>query len=255
MNSTPVPYLLAGAIRPINENGLLSSIGKRPLTGPWIITEAGVSGDAQADLRHHGGREKALHHYPLDHHSRWISEIGLHPLLGLPGAFGENIATMGWTEANVHVGDIVGFGSSVLQVSQGRQPCFKLNHRFAIPDMARRMQRNGMSGWYYRVLEPGRAEPGDEMDLRERVHEAWPIQRLTDLLYRNTQDVRGLSEMAELQALSASWRQLAERRLATRRTEDWEARLFGRVGQSGNNAAQVGASEDIGRSAKHLIDA
>ena len=87
------------------------------VTGPWQITSTGITGDAQGDLLYHGGPEKALHHYPQDHYSTWNAEIGDHPLLSVPGAFGENLATSGWTEHDVCIGDVARFGSAILQVS------------------------------------------------------------------------------------------------------------------------------------------
>jgi MOSC domain-containing protein YiiM len=125
------PVVLIGAVAPLGDDGRVSAIDKRPAPAPWRIGPFGLAGDAQADLKHHGGPEKALHHYPLDHYAFWEREIGPNPLLRRPGAFGENFSTTGWTEANVCVGDIVRFGSALLQVSQGRQPCWKLNRRFS----------------------------------------------------------------------------------------------------------------------------
>ena len=143
-----------------------------------------------------------------------------------PGAFGENLSTSGWTEANVCIGDIVRFGSALLQVSQGRQPCWKLNRRFSRKDMAALVQSSGRAGWYYRVLEPGVAEPGDLLRLVERPCPEWSLERLYLVLYRNTGDRDGLAGMAALAELAENWRALAKRRLDSGKIESWRERLY-----------------------------
>jgi MOSC domain-containing protein YiiM len=223
------PTVLVGAVALLGDDGRLSAIDKRPAPAPWRIGPLGLAGDAQADLKHHGGPEKALHHYPFDHYAAWAGEIGDDALLRQPGAFGENLATTGWTEANVCVGDIVRFGSALLQVSQGRQPCWKLNRRFSRKDMAARVQSSGRAGWYYRVLEPGMAEPGDELRVVDRPCPQWSLERLFRLLHRDTGDRDGLAGMTALAELAENWRDLAKRRLSSGKIEDWRQRLYGEI--------------------------
>lgn len=220
------PTLLAGKVRPLTENRM-SGIGKVPIPGPWTITPTGLVGDAQADLENHGGPEKALMHYPHDHYELWRRDIGAHPLLDSPGAFGENLSTSGWTEALIHLGDVIRIGRVILQVSQGRQPCWKLNFRFGRPKMALDVQTTGRTGWYYRVLEPGVVEPGETMRIVERPSPDWPLKRLIDVLYKRVDDSPSLEAMAEMPLLAEDWRVIARRRLAMRKTEDWTGRLTG----------------------------
>jgi len=221
------PLVLVGTVAPLGDDGATSAIDKRPVPAPWRISRTGLAGDAQADLQHHGGPEKALHHYPFEHYAAWIDEIGDSPPLRAPGGFGENFSTTGWTEANVCLGDVVRFGRARLQVSQGRQPCWKLNRRFGRADMALRVQRSGRVGWYYRVLEAGTAEAGDCLEILDRPRADWPLERLMRLLYRDIQDRDGLAGMAALPELAESWRKLARRRLGSGGIEDWSRRLYG----------------------------
>ncbi len=221
------PLVLKGIVAPLGDDGRVSGIDKKPALGPWRIGATGLVGDAQADLVHHGGPEKALHHYAFDHYAAWRAEIGPVAPLAAPGAFGENLSTQGWTEDNVCLGDVVAFGTALLQVSQGRQPCWKLNRRFGVADMALRVQKSGRTGWYYRVLREGAAEPGGELALVERPCSDWPLSRLTRLLYLETGDRAGLAAMTELAPLATGWRQLARRRLESGRVESWDARLEG----------------------------
>lgn len=219
------PIVLVGAVKPLLDDERLSGIDKHPVEGPWRITRTGLIGDAQADLKNHGGLEKALHQYPRDHYPTWVSEIAAHPLLDQPGAFGENLCTTGWTEADVCIGDVIRFGTAKLQVSQGRQPCWKLNKRFGRNDMAYAVQMTGRTGWYYRVLEEGMANNGDYLVLEHRPQPDWPLTRLTRLLYRDTKAREELAVMATIPELAEGWRQLALRRVETSKTEDWSKRL------------------------------
>jgi MOSC domain-containing protein YiiM len=221
------PQALAGSVAPLGEDGRMSAIDKRPVPGPFYVSPMGLAGDAQADLKHHGGAEKALHHYPFDHYAIWAEEIGDGPLLQRAGAFGENLSTVGWTETNICVGDVIRFGGALLQVSQGRQPCWKLNRRFGRKDMALRVQSSGRAGWYYRVLEAGVAEAEDFLRLIDRPRPEWTLQRLSRLLYRDTGDRDGLAGMVALTELAQGWRDLARRRLSSGEIENWTKRLYG----------------------------
>src|SRR5690606_2988653 len=121
-----VDALLAGAAKPYTRPGSRSAIDKRPLAGTVSIGTLGFDGDEQGDPRVHGGPDKAVHHYAFDHYPAWRGDIGDSPLLRAPGAFGENISTLGLDESNVCLGDRFELGTALLEVSQGRQPCWKL---------------------------------------------------------------------------------------------------------------------------------
>ncbi|AZB56261.1 MOSC domain-containing protein [Cereibacter sphaeroides] len=219
--------LLTGRAAPLPGSDVLSGIGKTPVTRPLTLGPEGFEGDEQADRRVHGGAEKAVHHYPADHYESWRAELGDLPALLAPGGFGENLSTAGLTEAEVAVGDIFRLGSALIQVSQGRQPCWKLNHRFGVPDMARRVQLTGRTGWYYRVLEPGTVAPGDRLELIDRRAPDWTLRRLWQALYVDRMNLAELEGMAALDVLAEGWRNHAVRRLESRRVEDWSKRLDG----------------------------
>jgi MOSC domain-containing protein YiiM len=230
------PHVLVGPIRTLGVGRRKSAIDKRPTPPPWLIGSEGLEDDRQANRTHHGGLEKALHHYPFDHYPLWRAEIGDPPLLAKPGAFGENLSTEGWTELNVCVGDMVRFGKALLQVSQGRQPCLTLNLRFSRPDMALRVQKNGRAGWYYRVIEAGVADADAALQLVARPRPDWPLARLNRLLYVDPLNRPLLAEMASLPELADNWRSLAARRLANGKVESWTRRLYGsrRRGEEGS---------------------
>jgi MOSC domain-containing protein YiiM len=223
---TVVDALLRGRAQPYTRPGSVSAIAKTPFAGSVHIGECGLEGDEQGDRRVHGGPDKAVHHYPRDHYALWREELGEHALLSVPGAFGENISSQGLTEAQVCLGDRYRLGEAVLEVSQGRQPCWKLNDRFGVADMARRVQSSGRTGWYYRVLATGQAVAGDRLQLLARPWPQWSLQRIATMLYTRTLDFDELRAAMAL-PLVPSWRKLVEMRLARGAVEDWGSRIEG----------------------------
>ncbi|WP_114388775.1 MOSC domain-containing protein [Notoacmeibacter marinus] len=229
----PVNMVLVGQVAPLGEDAVPSGIDKHPVERAVFLRKDGLEGDAQGDRKHHGGADKALHHYAFDHYAAWRMEVGNSPVLHAPGAFGENISTLSMDENTVAIGDIFRFGDAVIEVSQGRQPCWKLNTRFGVSDMAKRVQKSGRTGWYYRVLEEGRVAPGVELRLIDRRSLEWPLRRLWRTLYVDTLNYDELTAMAALPHLPESWRRYASQRLKNRKVEDWSRRLTGKVRAAG----------------------
>lgn len=219
--------VLVGRVAPLVPGGPSSGIAKRPVEA-LSITRDGIAGDEQADRKHHGGPDKAVHHYAFDHYRAWRSDFANPPdCLAGPGAFGENLSTTGIAEDEVCLGDLWRFGTALLEVSQARQPCWKLDWRFRLPGIARRVQETGRTGWYYRVLESGRCAAGDPVALVDRPLPDWPLRRLIDALYVDCLDRATLVAMADLAVLAESWRKVARRRLESGVVEDWTHRLDG----------------------------
>lgn len=217
--------LLTGRAAPLPGGGRMSGIAKTVVGRPLRLGPEGFEGDEQADRRVHGGVEKAVHHYPAEHYPVWRAELGALSALATAGGFGENVSLRGWTEATVAVGDIFRLGQALVQVSQGRQPCWKLNARFGVADMARRVQKTGRTGWYYRVLEPGTVAPGDPLRLVDRMAPDWTLHRLWRALYVDRMNLDELHGIATLDVLAEGWRKLAQRRLDSGQVEDWSKRL------------------------------
>ncbi|WP_354682217.1 MOSC domain-containing protein [Cupriavidus necator] len=224
--------VLTGQVRPFGPKGVPSGIAKAATKERVRVTTLGLAGDGQGDPRHHGGPEKALHHYAFDHYPAWRAELGPHSAEGIevlnrPGAFGENLSTTGLTEADVCIGDRFRLGSALVEVSQARQPCWKLNHRFGHAGMSRAVQQSLRTGWYYRVLAEGDVAAGDTLELVTRPYPQWSLQRLLQVLYVDRLDYAALADMAALPPLAESWRKLARQRLERREVEDMERRLAG----------------------------
>jgi MOSC domain-containing protein YiiM len=228
--SPSVGAILIGKAILMEGRNARTAIAKKKCDGTHLVNSHGLVDDEQGDSSRHGGVEKAIHHYPFDHYPAWQADLaGDAPLLRQPGAFGENISSLGMTEQNCCIGDIYRVGTTVLQVSQARQPCWKLNVRFNRTDMARRVQETKRTGWYYRVLTPGAITAGEPFALLERPYPQWTLARLLDVFYDKSLclDRRILEEIAVLEPLSLSWRKIAIGRLERGTVEDWSPRLDG----------------------------
>lgn len=203
----PVLSVLCGKVAPFRGPDEPSAIAKRPARGPVRVHRLGLEGDAQADLAVHGGPDKAIHHYPHDHYAWWRETIGNHPLLADYGAFGENIATAGLTEDAVCIGDRFRLGSALVEVSQGRQPCWKLDHRFDGARVNALCVKSRRAGWYYRVLEDGAVDAGDGLALVDRPYPAWSVARVFGLLIAGDHktDRAGLEALGEVAVLAEPW--------------------------------------------------
>lgn len=215
----------AGRAVAFGPHGEPSAIHKQPVPGRVRVATLGLVDDEQADRKHHGGPDKALHHYPREHYAVWQATLSERAARFVSGGFGENLVTLGMCEQDVCVGDVFRLGSATIQVAQGRQPCWKLNVRFALPDMARRVQDTGCAGWYYRVIEEGEIAAHDSFELIARPHPEWTIAAVQRVLYRDCLEQDSLAALSELAALAPGWRALAARRLATGAVEDWSRRL------------------------------
>ncbi|MEP3920674.1 MOSC domain-containing protein [Ascidiaceihabitans sp.] len=203
-----------------------SAIGKTLVSGRQEIGEMGFLGDAQADLEHHGGRDKAIHHYPSDHYPNWIAE-GHIPAGTIPAAFGENLATLGMTETNICIGDKLRLGTAVVEVSQGRQPCWKVSEHTENEKMAYLFQKTGRTGWYYRVLQGGHVSADDPIVLFERPCPEWTVETVTRARLTRRVSREDAAILAELPLLAQGWRDAFARMAEGDTKENTDARLKG----------------------------
>lgn len=188
---------------------------KHEVAGPVHIGASGVDGDEQADLENHGGPDKALCVYPAEHYDQWHQALA--PSTMRHGAFGENFTTQGMTESTVFIGDVFRFPDGTeVQISQPRQPCWKLARRWRIKDLALQVERTGRTGWYFRVLKAGVIAAGQTLQLKHRPHPEWSVSLANELMHHRKEDLTAASALAACEALSASWRKVFNARLERR---------------------------------------
>jgi MOSC domain-containing protein YiiM len=141
---------------------VMTGIFKSPVDGPRMLYRLNLDGDRQADLEVHGGRNKAVYAYPVEHYAYWLEQL---PGIDFTwGQFGENLTTEGLREQDALIGDVYRIGQAVVQVTQPRMPCYKLGIRFGRDDMVKRFLTSGRSGIYFSVLEQGLVNVGDTME-------------------------------------------------------------------------------------------
>lgn len=226
--------ILRGKAVAFGPQGARSAICKTPLEGVVVVTRDGILGDEQGDPVHHGGPEKAVHQYPVEHYDSWMQAYPQGAETAWrAGGFGENFSTRGMLECDVCIGDVFRVGKTVLQVTQTRRPCWKLDLRFGREGFAREVQQSGRCGWYYRVLEPGVVRTGDAFSILARPHPEMTLERVGHLLHIDVMDRKGLEELAAMALLPERWRMLARRRLELSGVEDWSARLVGPLRRQG----------------------
>ena len=151
---------------PLTGRRVISSIAKQPVTAPELYLDwEDLEGNRQADLRVHGGRDKAVYAYPSEHWPAWAAEEAR--AFG-PASFGENLTTAGWLEDQVCIGDRWQWGAALLEVSQPRGPCYKQEMHAQRDDMIERIRATGRTGWYLRVLQPGRVPVAGPIRVVER---------------------------------------------------------------------------------------
>lgn len=189
-----------------------SAIFKQAVEGSILLSKTNLTGDEQADLSVHGGPDKAVNVYPLEHYRYWHqrARFPFRRRIDLPvpnnGAFGENFTVTGMLESNMCLGDTFEIGSAVVQISQPRQPCWKLARKFNQPKLPFWVQDTCKTGWYFRVLKIGQVESMNEFKLIERKNPSWTLERANKLMYAKNKTQEELNSILSCQELSDSWR-------------------------------------------------
>jgi|SRR5208283_2200552 len=183
---------------------VITGICKKPVIGPVHLGRTGFAGNGVADLKHHGGLDKAVCVYGVNHYPYW--EKVLKTVLP-PAPFGENLSLSNVDEAAVCIGDIFQLGTSVVQVSQPRQPCATLAARYGKSDMVKLVVDSGRTGYYLRVLEEGIVERGNALILKERDHNGITVSFANRIYHHDRRNRQGVEKVLAIEALSASWRE------------------------------------------------
>ena len=206
-HATVTSINVSGALRAIPFAGTTVTTGffKSAVAGAVSARRLGMEGDAQADLSVHGGLDKAIYFYPKEHYAGWEALLGSGPLA--PGSFGENVTSEGWLESDLNIGDVLQIGSAILQVVQPRSPCYKLQVRFARPDMTALFFRRGKPGWYASVLKEGAFSAGDRIIRTERAPQNISVADIWRFSVQNELNPELHAHVMGLQVLPDFWKQ------------------------------------------------
>jgi len=181
-----------------------TAIFKEPVSGAVAVERLNLAGDRQADLKVHGGADKAVYGYPSEHYSWWREQLPDTPIA--TGQFGENLTTAGLAEESLYIGDVVKVGSAVLRVTQPRMPCYKLALRFGRDDIIKRFLASERSGFYFAVVEEGSVETGSAMEIVSRDPHRVSVTDIVRLYLNPTADSELLARALDTEALPLSWR-------------------------------------------------
>src|ERR1700730_12181035 len=197
-----------------HESRVVTAIYKQPVDDRVALRKLNLDGDRQAGLRVHGGEDKAVYCYPIEHYDYWKREL---PDRELPtGMFGENFTTKGLLEDSVHLGDHFSAGSADVVVAQPRLPCYKLGIRFQADDMVKRFLVSGRTGFYFAVAREGEVGAGDEIKVTARDPNAVPVSEMTRLYIAKRygqEDVISVRSALRVAALAESWKEYFRERL------------------------------------------
>jgi MOSC domain-containing protein YiiM len=181
-----------------------TGIFKEPIEGRIVLKTLNLDGDKQADLTVHGGPDKAVYAYPIEHYEFWRK---VYPNMELPnGMFGENFTTEGLMEIDVNVGDVFRIGSSEVIATQPRMPCYKLGVKFRRMDVLKRFLASGRSGIYFKVLEEGEVGAGDSIMQIKKDPTRVGISDIVRLYATDREDINMMRRAVKVEALPEGWK-------------------------------------------------
>jgi len=189
-----------------NGQSVTTGIFKNPIKEPVMVRKLNLDGDKQADLTVHGGVDKAVYSYPKEHYSYWRNQFS--HLDFVWGMFGENFTTEGLMEDDINIGDQFQIGSAKLVATQPRMPCYKLGVKFGTMEIIRRFLSSGRSGIYFKVLEEGEVQPGDEIKIIKRDKNNVTVKDIVSLYNSNDieHNIEIMKRAIKVESLPEGWR-------------------------------------------------
>ena len=194
-----------------NGKELITSIYKMPVDKEVEVGQLGIEGDRQADLQVHGGYDKAVYAYSHAHYSHW-SDI-MKKSYDEFGLVGENLTIDNFDERDVLVGDEYKIGTTLLQISQPRIPCYKVGIKMNSREFPKLFSQSGLLGSYMRVIEPGRINIGDSVELSKRNDDSMSIFEISQLLFVDLKNIEGMKRAIDLKHLSEEIKEKFRERL------------------------------------------
>ena len=194
-----------------NKEEVTTGIYKYPVEGPLFLGSNDVKDDAVIDRKYHGGPDKACYLFSADTYPYWQSK---YPLLEWSyGMFGENLTIEGLDESNLRIGDQFEVGDAIVQISEPRQPCFKLNLRFNSNQMLKQFVAYNRCGAYVRVLKTGNVEIDDTFKLIQSNDSSLTIQQVYELIFHKSPDKGTIERALEDPHLAQSTKDTLYKRL------------------------------------------
>jgi MOSC domain-containing protein YiiM len=189
-----------------NGQTVTTGIFKNPVKGPIMLRNLNLDGDRQADLTVHGGVDKAVYSYPVEHYDYWRKQFPKLELIW--GMFGENFTTEGLIEDAVNIGDHFQIGSAKLVATQPRMPCYKLGVRFGTMEIIRMFLAGGRPGIYFKVLEEGEVQSNDKIKIIKKDKNNVTVKDIVSLYITRdyTENIKTMKRALKISALPEGWR-------------------------------------------------
>ena len=202
-----IDSLFAAKPVPFGPRGAPSSIQKSP-TDTLTVYHSGTKEDEQGNKKLHGGPEKVLHQFSFTGYN--VLKQAYSDVQFDKGSIGENMLVDGMDDTNVYIGDVYQVGAVVLQVSAPRAPCNKISHRYGVKNLDRFVGLQGITGWYYRVLDTGVVAVNDSVSLLSRADDTVSVKALMQAVY-DKGNVEAAADYVRLSVLDDEWREKCER--------------------------------------------
>lgn len=212
MNEPFVHKVMVGKVQQITKERLPSSKREPWETGMlkesveehvWL-SMTGLAGDEVADKKNHGGKEKAVFAYPIQHYTYWRNALGIEEID--VGSMGENLSVLEMDEHTVCIGDTYAFGDAIIEVSQPREPCWKPGELVGIHDLAIHIKQTGRSGWYFRVIQEGYVLSRIDIELLERPYPEWSIAACQEVAANPLGNLRRTRDLLSCEKLAERWK-------------------------------------------------
>lgn len=187
-----------------------TAIRKQPVHSPIFLGRLGFDGDEQA-FEQHGGLDKAVCLYSYDHYNHW-NQIA-HNMVD-DALFGENLTVFGLTEEQAFIGDIYSFGETVIQITQPRNPCYKLAKKYNVPDMVLQVQKTGFTGFHFRVLNEGKVSVEDKLILLQSHPSRVNVALVNEVKFLDKKNIEKLNKVIEVDALAEDLKSILLERLS-----------------------------------------
>ena len=193
-----------------------SSIRKQPVTGAVALGRYGLDGDQQADLYNHGGRDKGIYIYPSEHYKTWEEHLNK-PLVY--GTLGENLTAEGLFETELCVGDRLGIADAIIEITQPRIPCYKLEMSVQQDGFAQTFAQSCKLGSYAKIIKGGTLTAGEDIVFVHRAPERISVHQIAHLFFIDQQNYDALEQAVKLKALPHFIRDVFEKRLANHKMQ------------------------------------
>ena len=194
-----------------NGKELTTSIYKKPIEGSIEVTEVGLLGDRQADMKVHGGYDKALYAYSHKHYQTWSKEMNQD--YSEFGLVGENLTIDDFDEKEIYIGDELKIGNCLFQISQPRIPCYKIGIKMNSRDFTKKFSQSGLLGSYLRVLETGSISRGDEVEYIRKESDSMSIYEISEILFQDINNIDKMKKAVDLKYLTEEIKERFRERL------------------------------------------